>query len=102
MSRSHCFQVFVGFESEATAAIVGFVDALFADAPLETATVIQLVRVIVETTAAAAVVAAISVIIVIEVVALRGPAVPVDESVAAAVSSGTGFAATESVDVGSV
>lgn len=51
-------------------------------------------RVIVETTAA---VAAISVII--GIVALRGPAVPVVEFVAAVVTSGTDFAATVSVAV---
>ena len=101
MLRSHCFQVVVaGCEKEAIAAMVGFVDELAVAAPLEAATAIQLGRVIVEMTAAA--VAAISVKIVIEAAALRGPAATVAESVAAAVSSDTGFAATVSVAAASV
>ena len=62
--------VVAGSEKEATAAMVGFVDEFAVPAPLEAAKVIQLGRVIVETTAAAVAVAAISVTVVIEVVAL--------------------------------
>ncbi|WRX35179.1 hypothetical protein QQP08_027666 [Theobroma cacao] len=91
--------VVAGSEREAAAAMVGFVGGFAVAAPLKAATVIQLGIVIVETTAAAAAVAvaAIFVTVVIEAVDLRGPAVTIAESVAAAVSSGIGFAATIAV-----
>lgn len=96
MLRSHCYPVVApGSEKEATAAMVDSVDEFAVAATLEAAEATQPRSVIVEPTAAAAVAAIFGEVVI--AVALRGPAVTVAESAAAAVSSGTGFAAVVSV-----